>query len=139
MDLDFLSEISSDKYDEIKDKPVVTYCTGGVRCEVLSALMKNRGFKEVYQVDGGIVKYGEEYGDDGLWDGALYIFDGRMTQRFSENSKDIGKCVHCGEKTSRFINCANVACNKLVLVCDTCDAQLKCSACAALPAKSTTS
>ena len=133
---DFLTEISSDKYDEIKDKPVVTYCTGGVRCEVLSALMKNRGFKEVYQVDGGIVKYGEQYGDDGLWDGALYIFDGRMTQRFSENSKDIGECVHCGEKTSRFINCANVACNKLVLVCDACDTQSKCSDCVSRPAKS---
>lgn len=126
---DFLREIDSDKYDDIKDKPVVTYCTGGVRCEALSALMKNRGFKDVYQLDGGIVKYGEKYGDDGLWEGALYIFDGRMTQRFSDKSKDLGECVHCGGKTSRFINCANVACNRLVLVCDKCNQETHCETC----------
>ena len=50
---DFIREIESGKYDHIKDKPVVTYCTGGIRCEILSALMKNRGFKEIYQIDGG--------------------------------------------------------------------------------------
>lgn len=117
---DFISELDSDKYDDIKDKPVVTYCTGGVRCEVLSALMKKRGFKEVYQMDGGIVKYGEKYGDEGFWEGSLYIFDGRMQHRFSDKSKDIGKCVHCKGKTSRYVNCSNKACNKLVLVCDNC-------------------
>jgi UPF0176 protein len=117
---DFLREIESDKYNDIKDKPVVTYCTGGVRCEILSVLMKNRGFTDVYQIDGGIVKYGEKFGDDGLWDGSLYIFDGRMNHRFSDKSKDIGKCVHCGAKTSNFENCAEVSCNKLVLVCDNC-------------------
>ncbi|MCA9344620.1 rhodanese-related sulfurtransferase [Candidatus Saccharibacteria bacterium] len=117
---DFVSEIDSGKYDDIKDKPVVTYCTGGVRCEALSVLMKNRGFKEVYQMDGGIVKYGEKYADDGYWEGSLYIFDGRMEQRFSEKSKDIGDCVHCKNKTSRYINCGEVSCNKLVLVCKDC-------------------
>src|SRR5438270_7914861 len=49
---DFASELEDPKYDELKDKPVVTYCTGGIRCEILSMLMKNRGFKEVYQIDG---------------------------------------------------------------------------------------
>lgn len=128
---DFLTEIDSDKYNEIKDKPVVTYCTGGVRCEALSALMKNRGFQDVYQIDGGVVKYGEKYADDGLWEGALYIFDGRMTQRFSDKSVDIGECVHCGGKTSRFINCENVACNKLVLVCEQCGEKSLCAECSA--------
>lgn len=117
---DFIKEIESDKYNDIKDKPVVSYCTGGIRCEVLSALMKNRGFKEVYQMDGGIVKYGEKYGDDGLWEGALYIFDDRMTHRFSDNSRDIGECTHCKGKTSNFENCAWVGCNRLVLICDQC-------------------
>lgn len=117
---DFVSEIESGKYDGIKDKPVVTYCTGGIRCEVLSVLMKNRGFKEVYQIDGGIVKYGEKYGDDGLWEGNLYIFDDRMTHKFSDNAKDIGECVHCGSKTSNFENCADVSCNRLVLICESC-------------------
>lgn len=127
---DFLKEIESDKYNDIKDKPVVTYCTGGIRCEALSALMKNRGFKEVYQIDGGIVKYGEKYGDDGLWEGSLHIFDDRMSHRFSEKSKDIGACVHCEGKTSRYINCSNVSCNRLVLVCENCDTQTNCADCA---------
>lgn len=117
---DFVGELESGKFDDIKDKPVVTYCTGGVRCEVLSVLMKNRGFKEVYQLDGGIVKYGEKYGDDGLWEGALHIFDDRMVHRFSDKSKDIGQCVHCQGKTSNFENCADVSCNRLVLICETC-------------------
>jgi UPF0176 protein len=81
---DFPHELDDPKYDPIKDKPVVTYCTGGIRCEVLSMLMKKRGFKEVYQIDGGIVKYGEEYKDDGLWEGSLYVFDDRLTTKFSD-------------------------------------------------------
>jgi len=126
---DFLKELESDKYADIKDKPVVTYCTGGVRCEVLSSLMKNRGFKEVYQIDGGIVKYGEKYGDDGLWEGSLYVFDGRMGVKFSEKAKDIGECVHCGGKTSNYENCANKACNDLILVCKGCQQQTYCTNC----------
>ncbi len=117
---DFVSEIESGKYEDLKNKKVVTYCTGGIRCEILSVLMKNRGFKDVYQIDGGIVKYGEKYGDDGLWEGTLYIFDDRMTHKFSDKSKDIGECVHCGAKTSNFENCADVSCNRLVLICENC-------------------
>ncbi len=133
---DFLKELATDKYDALKDKPVVTYCTGGVRCEVLSALMKKRGFKDVYQIDGGIVKYGETYGDDGLWEGALYIFDGRMQHRFSENSKDIANCGICGQKTSSFANCHDVSCNKLFVVCDSCQAsaRVQCDSHTAVPA-----
>jgi UPF0176 protein len=117
---DFLDELASDKYAEIKDKPVVTYCTGGIRCEVLSSLMKNRGFQEVYQIDGGIVKYGETYGDDGLWEGELYVFDKRMGVKFSDKAKDIGQCIHCQSQTSNYENCANKACNDLVLICAEC-------------------
>ncbi len=117
---DFLKELDSDKYDDIKDRPVVTYCTGGIRCEILSSLMKNRGFKEVYQMDGGIVKYGEKYGDKGLWEGSLYVFDDRMGVQFSGDSKDIGACIHCSSRTSNYENCAVKACNKLVLICPAC-------------------
>jgi len=123
---DFVRELESAKYKDIKDKPVVTYCTGGVRCEVLSSLMKKRGFTDVYQMDGGIVKYGEKYGDDGLWEGALHIFDDRMVHRFSDKSKDIGECLHCQAKTSNYENCSNVACNRLVLICQNCDATPVC-------------
>jgi len=128
---DFVRELEDPKYEGLKDKPVVTYCTGGIRCEVLSALMKNRGFKEVYQLDGGIVKYGETYGDEGLWEGSLYVFDGRMGQKFSDKAKDIGECMHCGDKTSNYENCANKTCNKLVLVCDSCTSRQYCGRCSA--------
>lgn len=120
---DFLNDLEGDRYKEIKNKPVVTYCTGGVRCEILSSLMKNRGFKEVYQIDGGIVKYGEKYGDDGLWEGSLYVFDKRMGLKFSDKAVDIGTCMHCKTKTSNYENCANVACNDLVLICKQCKQQ----------------
>jgi UPF0176 protein len=117
---DFIKELESGKYDDLKDKPVVTYCTGGIRCEILSALMKNRGFQDVYQIDGGIVKYGETFGDDGLWEGSLRVFDDRMTVNFSDHTKTIGDCVHCEGKTSNFENCALAECNDLVLICEVC-------------------
>lgn len=117
---EFSEELKKPEYEAIKDKPVVTYCTGGIRCEVLSMLMKENGFKEVYQIDGGIVKYGEKFGDEGFWEGSLYVFDGRIKTRFSDKSKDIGECVHCKNKTSNYENCANKACNDLILICADC-------------------
>jgi len=130
---DFVKELEKPELKALKDKPIVTYCTGGIRCEILSALMKNRGFKEVYQIDGGIAKYGEEYADDGLWEGKLYVFDKRMKLAFSDKSKDIGVCVHCASKTSNYENCALMSCNNLVLICKACQAseRMTCSeACA---------
>jgi UPF0176 protein len=82
--------------------------------------MKNRGFKDVYQMDGGIVKYGEKYGDDGLWEGSLYVFDDRMGVEFSNHAKTIGTCIHCQSPTSNYENCALKTCNELVLICETC-------------------
>lgn len=117
---DFIAELESDKYDDIKDKKVVTYCTGGIRCEVISAMMKKRGFKDVYQMDGGIVKYGEAFGDDGLWEGSLRVFDDRMTIDFSDHAKVIGECIHCQGNTSNYENCARAECNDLVLICEDC-------------------
>lgn len=117
---DFIKELESGKYDDLKDKPIVTYCTGGIRCEILSSLMINRGFKEVYQIDGGIVKYGEAYGDDGLWEGSLRVFDDRMTIDFSDHATTIGRCSHCNGLTNNYENCAFANCNDLVLICLNC-------------------
>ena len=117
---DFIRELESGRYDHLKDKKVITYCTGGIRCEILTPLMKHRGFKDVYQMDGGIVKYGEQYGDDGLWEGNLYVFDDRMGITFSDHAKDIGTCIHCGGATSTYVNCALASCNELVLICESC-------------------
>jgi UPF0176 protein len=117
---DFVSEIESGKYDHLKERPVITYCTGGIRCEVLSSVMKTRGFKEVYQIDGGIVTYGKEFGDDGLWEGSLYTFDNRMSIEFSDKSKAIAKCEKCGSDAYRFYDCPKVPCNSLNLLCADC-------------------
>ncbi|WP_026819568.1 rhodanese-related sulfurtransferase [Arthrobacter castelli] len=117
---DFVRELESGKYDDLKHRPVLTYCTGGIRCEVLSALMRNRGFEEVYQLDGGIVRYGQTYGDDGLWEGSLYVFDRRMHVEFSDHAKTLGACVRCGTGTSTFENCSNPACRNLQLFCSGC-------------------
>ncbi len=117
---DFIKELESGKYDDIKDKPIVTYCTGGIRCEILSSLMKNRGFNEVYQIDGGIVKYGESFGDDGLWEGSLHVFDDRMKVDFSDHTAVVGVCTHCEGPTNNYENCAWANCNDLVLICLNC-------------------
>jgi UPF0176 protein len=118
----FVAEIESGKYDHLKDKPVITYCTGGIRCEVLSVIMKNRGFKEVYQIEGGIVRYGEEFGDKGLWEGSLHVFDRRLKIEFSNDAKVLGMCDLCSAPTAQFHNCSNLACHKWTLVCSACEA-----------------
>ncbi|HEU5224022.1 MAG TPA: rhodanese-related sulfurtransferase [Candidatus Lumbricidophila sp.] len=117
---DFVSLLDSGMYDHLKGRPVVTYCTGGIRCEVLSGLMKSRGFDEVYQLDGGIVRYGERFGDDGFWKGSLYVFDGRGSMDFSDHAEVIGRCASCGEATKRTVNCPDASCRQQFVVCESC-------------------
>lgn len=116
---DFKNDLENGEIANYKNKPIVTYCTGGIRCEILSAMMKNRGFKEVYQIDGGIVKYGEKFGDDGLWEGKLFVFDDRMKMGFSPKAKDIASCETCGAKTSNQVNSTNIR-RKLHVICEDC-------------------
>ena len=120
---DFIKEIESGKYDELKEKPIVTYCTGGIRCEILSAVMVNRGFKEVYQIEGGIVRYGNKFADSSHWEGSLYTFDNRMAINFSDEAKVIGKCDVCNAATNQFYNCSNDNCHELFLLCPDCNAK----------------
>jgi UPF0176 protein len=115
---DFVAELDRGTYDHLKNEPVVTYCTGGIRCEVLSSLMINRGFREVYQLAGGIVKYGETFADAGLWEGSLYVFDERKSIEFSDHAQVIGRCYVCDEPTSRMENCGDPACRVQLVVCD---------------------
>jgi len=117
---DFVAELDSGRYDHLKEQPVVTYCTGGIRCEVLSALMVARGFREVYQLDGGIATYGEQYRDSGLWEGSLYVFDNRMAVQFSDGAAVIGRCSQCAAPTSRMQNCTDPACREQLVVCEAC-------------------
>ena len=106
---DFVAELESGKYDHLKGRPVVTYCTGGVRCEVLSALMIEHGFGEVYQIDGGIARYLERFGSSSRWKGDLAVFDGREVQQVP-GSTPIGACHRCNGPTSRLQNCDDPAC-----------------------------
>jgi UPF0176 protein len=122
---DFINELESGKYDHLKNKAVITYCTGGIRCEVLSVLMKNRGFQEVYQIKGGVVRYGNKYGDKSLWEGSLFTFDDRLTIDFSNEVKMLGTCKRCKAKSKSFRNCLNDNCHQLVLLCDECYANHK--------------
>ena len=117
---DFVGLLDSGAYDDLKGRPVVTYCTGGIRCEVLSSLMTARGFDEVYQLEGGIVRYGERFGDDGLWDGSLYVFDGRGSVDFSDHAAVIGVCAGCGAATNRTANCPDRSCRRQDVVCVDC-------------------
>lgn len=117
---DFATELDSGKYDHLKNEPIVTYCTGGIRCEVLSSLMVTRGFREVYQLEGGIATYGDQFKDSGLWEGSLYVFDNRMAVQFSADAAVIGHCAKCGGATSRMQNCNDLACREQLVVCQSC-------------------
>ena len=117
---DFVGVLDSGRYDHLKSRPIVTYCTGGVRCEVLSALMRSRGFDEVYQIDGGIVRYAEQFAQGGLWRGSLFVFDERLTQDYGDQVDVLGRCERCDTPTSHYYNCANLSCRALILLCDEC-------------------
>lgn len=119
---DFVAELDSGRYDDLKARPVVTYCTGGIRCEVLSSLMASRGFEQVYQLDGGIVTYGERYGDEGLWEGSLLVFDERKRIEFSEQAAVIGRCHRCEGATSQILDCDDLACLAQLVICEVCAA-----------------
>ena len=129
---EFVALLESGAYDHLKDKPIVTYCTGGIRCEVLSLIMKNRGFREVYQIDGGIVRYAEKYKDGGLWEGSLYVFDRRFKMDYSNETKILSECHMCSTPTSDYHNCSTLTCRRRTLVCSQCAesaAQILCRDC----------
>lgn len=100
--------------------PVMMYCTGGIRCEVFSALMKEEGFTTIYQLDGGVIKYAEKVGDAHWW-GKLFVFDDRLTVPMTPTSSSVvGICHHCGTSNESYYNCANMDCNRLFLCCPDC-------------------
>src|SRR6185503_16675214 len=90
-----------------KDKKILTYCTGGIKCEKASALLLHEGFTDVYQLHGGIIKYGKEAGGED--------FDVN-----SVNPVVISTCFNCGKQTDKMINCANPECNEHFTQCDEC-------------------
>lgn len=113
----------SDKLKELHDPkttPVMMYCTGGIRCELYSSILKEKGFEKVYQLEGGVINYGKKAGNT-HWLGKLFVFDDRLAVSISdEEAPIIGKCHHCQKPTENYYNCANMDCNELFLCCDEC-------------------
>lgn len=107
------------KYDPKKTK-VMTYCTGGIRCELYTALLKNEGFEQVYQLHGGVVHYGETLGSK-HWKGKLFMFDDRLAIPLEQKeTAPVGSCHHCHTASDRLCNCAHMACNELFISCPSC-------------------
>lgn len=113
-----------------KDRKVLMYCTGGIRCEKLSGVFINEGFTDVHQLDGGIVTYGKDPEVKGdLWDGKCYVFDERISIpiNHTESATVITTCAHCGSASDRYVNCANPECNRQYVCCESCEADVKLS------------
>jgi len=110
---------------QYKDKKILTYCTGGIKCEKASALLLHEGFTDVYQLHGGIIKYGKEAGGKDF-EGKCYVFDNRLSVDVnSVNPVVISKCYNCGATTDKMINCANPECNEHFTQCDECGTKME--------------
>lgn len=108
-----------------EDKNIVMYCTGGIRCEKASAWYKHRGFENVYQLEGGIIKYAHEITEKGaqnMFIGKNFVFDERLEETISPEI--VANCHTCGNSFDIHTNCANVACNVLFIQCEDCKANL---------------
>jgi UPF0176 protein len=126
-------EIKKEDYDKLKGKKVLMYCTGGIRCEKASALLKEEGFREVYQLHGGIYNYLQHY-PNGYFEGTCFVFDDRMQitidgdeaedgNKAPEN-KIISKCEFCNKKSNRIVNDEREAIRYLRVCCAECDQKM---------------
>lgn len=115
--LPMAAEMMNDK----KEKNIIMYCTGGIRCEKASAYMLHRGFKNVFHLEGGIINYAKEVKEKGLENkfiGKNFVFDERLGERITEDI--IAKCHQCGKPADTHVNCANEGCHLLFIQCDEC-------------------
>ena len=118
---DSLDLIEEDLRARKEDKNLVMYCTGGIRCEKASAYYKHKGFKNVFQLEGGIIEYARQVKNKGLENkfiGKNFVFDHRRAERISEDV--IAHCHQCGNSCDTHVNCANEACHLLFIQCPTC-------------------
>ncbi len=115
-----------DMLKDNKDKHIVMYCTGGIRCEKASAYMKHQGFKNVYHIEGGIIHYAQTAKEQGVANkfiGKNFVFDERRGERISEDV--IAHCHQCGEPNDMHVNCENQACHLLFIQCDSCKTNMQ--------------
>lgn len=137
---DSLDIIEEDLKDNKDDKNLLMYCTGGIRCEKASAYYKHKGFKNVFQLEGGIINYVRQVNEQGLenkFKGKNFVFDHRRAERISEDV--ISNCHQCGEPCDTHVNCDNEACHLLFIQCESCQEKMNtccseaCKEVAALP------
>ena len=119
-----LNLIEEDLAPHKEDKKLLMYCTGGIRCEKASAYFKHKGFKNVFQLEGGIIEYSRQVNEKGLKNqfiGKNFVFDERRGERISEHV--IAQCHQCGAPCDTHVNCANEACHLLFIQCEDCQAK----------------
>ncbi|XLS29347.1 rhodanese-related sulfurtransferase [Flavobacteriaceae bacterium M23B6Z8] len=122
---DSLPIIENDLSEHKEDKKLVMYCTGGIRCEKASAYFKHRGFRNVYQLEGGIINYVRQVEEKGLENkfvGKNFVFDDRRAERISDEI--IANCHQCGNPCDTHTNCANEACHLLFIQCEECKSKM---------------
>ena len=137
---DSLPIIEEELADHKEDKKLLMYCTGGIRCEKASAYLKHKGFKNVYQLEGGIIEYARQVKAQELENkfiGKNFVFDERRGERISEDV--IAQCHQCGAACDTHVNCVNEACHLLFIQCESCHEKMNqccstaCQEIAALP------
>lgn len=120
-----LDIIEDDLKAHKEDKKLVMYCTGGIRCEKASAYFKHKGFKNVYQLEGGIIEYTRQVNEKALENkfiGKNFVFDERRSEKISDDV--IAQCHQCGKPCDTHVNCANDACHLLFIQCEDCKAEM---------------
>ena len=113
--------MAADMLKEARDKNIIMYCTGGIRCEKASAYMLHQGFKNVFHLEGGIINYANQVKEKGLelkFKGKNFVFDNRLGERITEEI--IARCHQCGKPADTHVNCANEACHLLFIQCEEC-------------------
>ena len=123
---DSLDQIEDELKDHKEDKKLLMYCTGGIRCEKASAYFKHKGFKNVFQLEGGIIEYVKQVENKKLENnfiGKNFVFDNRRVEKVSDEV--IAKCHQCGAPFDIHTNCANDACHLLFIQCDNCKSKMK--------------
>ena len=107
---------AAQQLEHLKDQTIVLYCTGGIRCEKASAYLKEQGFQDVYQIEGGIINYINQLPNT-YWEGELFVFDDRLT---AETGEPITHCRFCNEKSGKYFNCHNLDCDAFFISCPQC-------------------
>lgn len=105
--------------EDKKDKKIITYCTGGIRCEKATAYMIKEGFENVYQLQDGILNFCQQFPNT-LWEGKCFVFDQRLLSHVDPDTEPITNCIHCKESCDRYQNCKNPTCDDFIVLCENC-------------------